>query len=63
MLEGARVITEKQLDKLRGAVTSFAKGLGDGNVLNDTNRIAQLLSAHNFTAAAFLSTYTVQLKA
>lgn len=63
MLEGARVMTEKQLDKLRGAITDFAKGLGDANVLNDTNRIGQLLSAHNFTAAAFLGTYTVELKA
>jgi Type III restriction enzyme, res subunit/Helicase C-terminal domain len=63
MLEGARVMTEKQLDKLRLAMTDFAKSLGDGNVLNDTSRIAQLLSAHNFTPAAFLSTYTVTLKA
>jgi len=62
-LEGARVMTEKQLSKLRGAITEFAKGLGDTNVLNDTTRIAQLLSVHNFTAAAFLSTYTVDLKA
>lgn len=63
MLEGARVMTEKQLNKLRGAISDFAKGLGDTNVLNDTDRIARLLSVHNFTVAAFLSTYTVSLKA
>ncbi len=63
MINGARVITEKQLDKLRKAIIEFAKGLGDPNVLNDVNRIGQLLAAHNFTAAAFLSHYTVPLKA
>jgi hypothetical protein len=62
MLQGARVTTEKQLSKLRGAIADFAKALGDANVLNDASRIAQLLGAHNFTAAAFLSTYTVKLK-
>lgn len=62
MIDGARVMTEKQLAKLRKAVAEFAKSLGDGNVLNDTSRIAQLLSAHSFTASAFLNTYTVNLK-
>lgn len=62
MLANARVMTEKQLDKLREAFTAFAQGLGDPNVLNDVNRIGQLLSAHSFTAPAFGTTYTVELK-
>lgn len=63
MLDGARVTTEKQLSKLRSAIADFTKALGDANVLNDASRIAQLLAAYSFTAAAFLSTYTVKLKA
>jgi hypothetical protein len=62
MLEGTRVINEKCLAKLRASAEEFMKSLGDMNVLNDTKSIAQLLAAHNFTAAPFLSTYSVKLK-
>ncbi|WP_336810126.1 DEAD/DEAH box helicase family protein [Bosea sp. MMO-172] len=62
MIEGARVMTEKQLDGLRNALLDFAKALGDGNVLNDVNRIGELLTSHGFTPSTFLPRYSVPLK-
>ncbi|CAN7681009.1 DEAD/DEAH box helicase family protein [Pararhizobium sp. LjRoot235] len=62
MIEGARVMTEKQLVKLRTALLDFAKALGDGNVLNDVTRIGQLLTTHSLTPTSFLQQYSVPLK-
>ena len=61
-IDGARVMTEDQLSKLRIALTEFAKALGDENVLNDTTRIAKLLTTYHFTRSDFLNHYTVPLK-
>jgi hypothetical protein len=61
-IDGARVMTETQLSKLRNAITGFAKALGDANVLNDVSRIGQLLATHRFTASSFIGEYTVPLK-
>jgi hypothetical protein len=61
MIDGARVITEKQLAKLRDALQEFAKALSDANVLNDTSRIGKLLITYNFTPKAFVDNYSVPL--
>ncbi|WP_245449324.1 DEAD/DEAH box helicase family protein [Neorhizobium tomejilense] len=62
VIEGARVMTEKQLEKLRNALLEFAKALGDANVLNDVQRIGQLLTTHSFTPSTFLQQYSVPMK-
>ncbi|MBB4232640.1 DEAD/DEAH box helicase family protein [Rhizobium mongolense] len=62
VIEGARVMTEKQLEKLRNALLDFAKALGDANVLNDVQRIGQLLTTHSFTPTTFLQQYSVPMK-
>lgn len=62
MIEGARVITEKQLAKLRDALMDLAKALGDANVLNDVGRISELLTSHHFQPGMFLGQYSVPLK-
>jgi hypothetical protein len=62
MIAGARVMTEKQLAKLRNALLDFAKALGDANVLNDVGRISDLLTSCHFTPKAFLDQYSVPLK-
>lgn len=62
MVEGARVMTETQLAKLRDALLNFAKALGDENVLNDVGRISELLTSNHFTPKAFLAHYSVPLK-
>ncbi len=62
IIEDARVMTEKQLAKLRQALLDFAKALGDANVLNDVERIGKLLASHHFIPTAFLSNYSVPLK-
>lgn len=62
MIEGARVMTEDRLDKLRTALLDFAKALGDGNVLNDVGRIGALLTTHAFTSTMFVDRYSVPLK-
>jgi len=62
MIKGARVMTEKQLGKLRSALTDFAKALGDANILNDVTRVAELLTSHHLTASTFLDAYSVPLK-
>jgi hypothetical protein len=62
VLESANVMTEKQLAKLRQALLEFAKALGDGNVLNDVERIGKLLATHHLTPSAFLANYSVPLK-
>jgi len=62
MIEDARVMTEKQMAKLRSALLDFAKALGDANVLNDVARISELLTSHNFTPSTFLGQYSVPLK-
>lgn len=61
-VDGARVIGEPQLAKLRDALSDFAKALGDANVLNDVHRIGQLLSAYHLTSGAFVANYTTTLK-
>jgi hypothetical protein len=61
MIHGALVMTDKQLAKLRVALLDFAKALGDANVLNDTSRIGQLLTAHHFTPSTFLGQYSTPL--
>ena len=61
MIDGARVITERQLVKLRESLLSFARALGDANVLNDTHRIAELLTAHHFSPSSFFGQYSVPL--
>ncbi|WP_037469921.1 DEAD/DEAH box helicase family protein [Sinorhizobium fredii] len=62
VIADARVMTEKQLSKLRSALFDFAKALGDGNVLNDVTRIGELLTTHHFTPKMFVGHYTVPLK-
>lgn len=62
MIEGVRVMTEVQLDKLRNALMEFAKALGDANVLNDVGRISALLTTHGFTPTTFVNRYSVPLK-
>ena len=62
MIEGARVMTEVQLDKLRNALTDFGKALGEANVLNDVSRISALLSTHALTPTMFVDRYSVPLK-
>lgn len=62
MIEGARVMTENQLAKLRNGLLDFAKALGDANVLNDVGRISELLTSHHFTPSTFLGQYSVPLK-
>jgi hypothetical protein len=62
MIEGARVMTEVQLDKLRSALMDFAKALGEENVLNDVSRIGALLTTHALTPTMFVDRYSVPLK-
>lgn len=62
MIEGARVMTEAQLAKLRDALIDFSKALGDENVLNDLDRINRLLTIHHLSPKAFLNNYSVPLK-
>lgn len=62
LVEGARVMTEKQLAKLRNALLEFGKALGDANVMNDVGRISQLLTTHHLTPTTFLGQYSVPLK-
>lgn len=62
MIEGVRVITEDQLNKLRNALLDFAKALGDANVLNDVERIGALLVTHALTSKMFVDRYSVPLK-
>lgn len=62
VIADARVMTEKQLSKLRSALFDFSKALGDGNVLNDVTRIGELLTTHSFTPKTFVAHYTVPLK-
>jgi hypothetical protein len=62
MIEGARVMTEKQLDKLRDALVNFAKALGDENVLNDVGRINDILTFNHLTPKAFVEHFSVPLR-
>jgi hypothetical protein len=59
LVDGMRIITKPKLNNLRKAFNAFCIALGDANVLNDVDRIGALLTQHNFTANAFLATYTV----
>lgn len=45
-VEGMRIVTEKELEKLRKALTEFAKSLGDPDILNSQKQINELLATH-----------------
>ncbi|WP_027056284.1 DEAD/DEAH box helicase family protein [Mesorhizobium erdmanii] len=62
MIDGARVMTEVQLDKLRNVLMDFAKALGEPNVLNDVSRIGALLTTHALVPTMFVDRYSVPLK-
>lgn len=61
-INGARVITETELGKLKAAMELFAKSLGDINTLNNINSIGEILTKLNFTSSTFVQTYTKDLK-
>lgn len=59
---GMRIVTEKELKKLRKALADFAKSLGDPDILNSQKQINQLVAAHGFNADEFLKRYTITVK-
>lgn len=61
-VDGMRVITEKELNKLRKALTKFAKSLGDPDILNSHKQVNDLLSFHGLNGNEFLTRYTTMLK-
>jgi hypothetical protein len=61
-IDGARVVTEVQLAKLRDALCAFARALGDGDALADVNRTGQLLAAKSLTATAFVNAFSVPIR-
>lgn len=60
-VEGMKIITEKQLVKLRKSLSSFAKSLGDPDILNSQKQINELLDSHGFTSNEFINRYTTTL--
>ena len=54
-----RVITNRELKKLKTAFESFNMSLGDVNILSDVERIVDQLTTHAFTLSSFVSKYTV----
>lgn len=61
-VERMRVITEKELSKLRKALSEFAKSLGDSSTLNNQSKIHELLAFHGFNGKKFLERYTSRPK-
>ena len=57
-----RIVTEKELKKLSQALTSFAKSLGDPDILNSQTQINELLANHGFNGDEFLKRYTTTMK-
>ena len=56
-----RVITNRELKKLKTAFESFNMSLGDVNILSDVERIVDQLTTHAFTLSSFVSKYTVSV--
>lgn len=61
-VEGMRIMTETELKKLRKALTSFAKSLGDPDILNSQKQINELLATHGLNGDEFLKRYTKNCK-
>lgn len=61
-VDGMRIITEKELKKLRKALIEFAKSLGDPDLLNSQKQVNELLAAHGFNGEEFVKRYTTVLK-
>lgn len=61
-VEGMRIVTEKELTKLRKALTDFAKSLGDPDILNSQKQVNELLAAHGFNGDEFLKRYSCKPK-
>ena len=57
-VEKMRIMTDKELNKLRKALVEFAKSLGDPNILNSQKGINELLAFHGFNGNEFLNRYT-----
>jgi hypothetical protein len=57
-VEGMRIMTERDLTKVRKALTDFAKSLGDPDILNSQKQINELLAAHGFNGDEFVKRYT-----
>ena len=61
-VERMRIITEKELSKLRNALFDFAKSLGNPSILNNQKKIHQLLAIHGFNGKEILTRYTSEPK-
>lgn len=60
-VEGMRIITEKELKRLRKSLTDFVRSLSDPDILNSQKQINELLANHGFNAGEILERYTAAL--